>query len=99
MTLFEIAVFIIGFTEAAKQFGLRSKQAPYFSILVGILALYMQTPTLENLAIGALFGAVVTGFYALFKRIGRAVLVPQKPKSLSKNWNHLEPDPNRMTRD
>jgi len=95
MTLFEQILIILGLTEVAKQYGLPSKFAPVFSILLAMALEYTQLPTSEGVVRGFLMGGTLAGLYQLIKRIGRRMFYISKAQPTTSHQN-LEPDQDRM---
>lgn len=84
---------IVGITEAIKQFGIPSKFCPTIAIIVGALFSYAENPTSEGILKGIVWGATITGGYAVIKRSGQGLLSPFKS---SKNpFADLEPEDDR----
>ncbi|MDH5596468.1 MAG: hypothetical protein OEY44_00050 [Candidatus Peregrinibacteria bacterium] len=76
MRIEEKIIVIVGITEALKQYGIPSSFAPSVAILTGAAVGYAEYPDAQGILEGAILGAVVAGFYALAKRLGRAALSP-----------------------
>lgn len=80
---------IVGITEAIKQYGLPSKFAPTVAIIIGAAIGYSEKQDIQGVIEGVLWGASVTGGYAVVKRSGSGIISPLKRRSDADN---LEPD-------
>ena len=81
---------IVGITEAIKQYGVPSKYCPTIAIAVGAMLSYVDKPNAQGILEGIVWGASITGGYAVIKRSGQGVLGTSKTPT-----DALEPDDDR----
>ena len=82
---------IVGITEAIKQYGIPSKFCPTIAIVVGAFLSYAEKPDAQGVLEGIVWGASITGGYAVVKKSARGVISPLSKKPTST----LEPDDDR----
>jgi len=85
---------IVGITEAIKQYGVPSKFCPSIAIIVGAILSYVEKPNAQGILEGVVWGASITGGYAVVKKSGKSVLFPFSQKR--NPFADLEPDDDRM---
>ncbi len=81
---------IIGITEAIKQYGIPSKYCPTIAIAIGAMLSYVEQPNAQGILEGIVWGASITGGYAVVKHSGQGVLGTAKNQT-----DALEPDDDR----